>query len=136
MTSQTGKQSIPIHILPISWSKGNQKTKFGQLIEYNMGNIFLEKSYTKCGEEASPRPFSKKSKLSISVDQLSEMLHSLFLLYVQVEFYQKILQLRCWPLALTLHKAFLENKKRSGTSLPFSLSAWFLKENISHVIFN
>ena len=60
-----------------------------------MGNIFLEKSYTKCGEEASPRPFSKKSKLSISVDQLSEMLHSLFLLYVQVEFYQKILQLRC-----------------------------------------
>ena len=25
-------------------SKGNQVTKFGQLIEYNMRNIFLEKS--------------------------------------------------------------------------------------------
>ena len=39
-----------IHILPNnSRSKDNQTTKFGQLIEYNMINIFLEKSYTKCG---------------------------------------------------------------------------------------
>ena len=48
--------------------------KFGQLTEYNMKNIFLEKSYAKCGKEASPRPFYKKSKLSISLDQQSEML--------------------------------------------------------------
>ena len=27
---------------------------FGQLIEYNMRNNFLEKSYTKCAREASP----------------------------------------------------------------------------------
>ena len=58
-----------MHILPIiSGNKGNQKMKFGQLIEYNMRNI-LEKSYTKCGEETSPRPFSGKLKLSISLDQ-------------------------------------------------------------------
>ena len=56
--------------------------KFGQLIEYNMENIFLEESYSKCGEEFSPRSFSKKSKLSISQYQQSEMLYSLFLLYV------------------------------------------------------
>ena len=31
---------------------------FGQLIEYNMRNIFVEKSYTKYGEETIPRPFS------------------------------------------------------------------------------
>ena len=37
--------------------------KFGQLIEYNMRNIFLEKSYTKCGGETSPTAFSEKSKL-------------------------------------------------------------------------
>ena len=43
--------------------------KFGQLIECNMGNIFLEKSYTKCDGETSPRPFSEKLKLSISLDQ-------------------------------------------------------------------
>ena len=48
-------------------SKGNQTNKFGQLIEYNMRNIFLEKLYSKCGEETSRRPFSKKSKLSISL---------------------------------------------------------------------
>ena len=50
MTSQPGKQTIPIHILPyISRGKGNQTIKFGQLIEYDMRNIFLEKSYTKFG---------------------------------------------------------------------------------------
>ena len=43
--------------------------KFGQLIEYNMRNILLEKSYTKCGGETSPRPCSVKLKLSISLDQ-------------------------------------------------------------------
>ena len=43
--------------------------KYGQLIEYNMRNIFLGKSHTKCGGETSPRPFSGKLKLSISLDQ-------------------------------------------------------------------
>ena len=36
---------------------------------YNMRNIFLEKSYTKCGEETIPRPFLTLSKLSLSLDQ-------------------------------------------------------------------
>ena len=40
--------------------------KFGQLIEYDMRNTFLEKSYSKCGGETILRPFSKKPKLSIS----------------------------------------------------------------------
>ena len=44
---------------------------FGQLIEYNVRNIFLEKSYTKCGGETIARPFSKKSKLGISLDILT-----------------------------------------------------------------
>ena len=68
--SQPGKQRIAIHILPnISRSKDNQAIKFGQLIEYNMKNIFVEKSYTKYAGETIPRPLSKKSKLSISLDQ-------------------------------------------------------------------
>ena len=41
--------------------------KFGQLIEYNMGSIFVEKSYTICAEETIPAPLSEKSKLSISL---------------------------------------------------------------------
>ena len=56
MTSQPGKQTILIHILPkISRSEGNQTMKFDQLIEYNMRNIFFEKSYTKCGGETIPQ---------------------------------------------------------------------------------
>ena len=51
-------------------SKGNQTIKFGQLIEYNMRNIFLEKSYTECGKETSPRPFSEGLRLSIYLDGL------------------------------------------------------------------
>ena len=38
--------------------------KFGQLIEYNKMNIFVENSYIKCAGETIP-----KSKLSISLDQ-------------------------------------------------------------------
>ena len=62
----------------ISKSKLNQKMEFGQLIEHKMINIFLEKSYTKCSGEAIPRTISKKLKLSISLDQQSEFLISLF----------------------------------------------------------
>ena len=43
--------------------------KFGQLVEYNMKNISVEKPYTKCAGEVIPRPLSKKSKLSISLEQ-------------------------------------------------------------------
>ena len=68
---------------------------FGQLIEYNMRNIFLEKSYKKT-------------------------IHNLFL--------------SCRGFAFTSYKAFLKNKKRSGTSLPATLSAWLLKKYISLVI--
>ena len=54
--------------------------KFGQLIEYDMRNIFVEKSFSKCGGETIPRLFSKKSKLNISLDQQSKVSYSFFLL--------------------------------------------------------
>ena len=70
MTSQLGWQTVAIHILPnISKNEGNQRMKFGPLIEYNLTDIIVEKSYTKCGGETVPRPLSKKSKLRISLDQ-------------------------------------------------------------------
>ena len=43
--------------------------EFGQLMEYNMRKSFLEKSHSKYGGETSPRHFSGKLKLSISLDQ-------------------------------------------------------------------
>ena len=60
MTLQPGKQIIAMHISPnISRNKGNQTMKFGQLIEYNIRNIFLEKLLTKFGGETIPRSFLK-----------------------------------------------------------------------------
>ena len=58
--------------------------KFGQLIKNNMSIIFLEKLYTKCGREAILKPFSKKLKLSISLDQYSKVLYILFLLFAKL----------------------------------------------------
>ena len=52
----------------MSRSKSDQTMKFGQVIEHNMRNAFLEKLYAKCGGETISSPFSKKSKLSISLD--------------------------------------------------------------------
>ena len=68
----------------ISRSKGNQAMKFGQLIEYDMRNTFLNKSYTKCIEKIIPRPFSKKSKLNICLDLWPKVLCNLFLFYAKV----------------------------------------------------
>ena len=59
VTLQLTAQTIAVHALPnISRSKGNQTMKSGQLIEYNMRNIFLEKPCTKCGGKTIPRSFS------------------------------------------------------------------------------
>ena len=59
MTSESGLQTITIHILSnISQSKFNQTMKFGQLIEYNKKNIFLQILCGKWGRETSSRPLS------------------------------------------------------------------------------
>ena len=66
MTSPPGKQIIAIHILlNILISKGSQTMKLGQLIEYNMKNIFLEKSSTKCSREIILR------SLKIKIERIS-----------------------------------------------------------------
>ena len=61
MTSQPSYQTITIHILSnISRIKGKQTMEFGQLIEYNKENTFLQNLYRKWGKETSSRPFFKK----------------------------------------------------------------------------
>ena len=59
---------IAVHILPnISRSKGNQTMKFDQLMQDNMRNISVEKSYPQYAGEIISRLSSKKPKLSISL---------------------------------------------------------------------
>ena len=74
MTSQPGYQTVVMHILIIILrGKDNQTMKFRQLIEHNMTDIFLQKSYTECGRETSPRHFFEKLSLFISLDQQSKV---------------------------------------------------------------
>ena len=48
---------ITLQILPnISGTKGNKVTEIGELIEYNVRSIFIQKSCRKWGRETSNRP--------------------------------------------------------------------------------
>ena len=59
--------------------------KFGQLLEDNTKNLFLEKSCARYVEETSARHFFFLKKDDISLDQQSTVSYSLFLLYVHIE---------------------------------------------------
>ena len=52
-----------------------------------MSYNFLVKSYTKRGGEPIPKPFSKNSKLSVSLDQQSKVFIKFIIVY-QVEGYR------------------------------------------------
>ena len=117
MTSKPGYQTIETQILNnISRSKAKQAMKFGQLIEYNMRNIFREKSYAKCVRETISRSFSSLiSKLSMSLDQQSKVLYKFVFIVCKVADYRKIFKLRCRAFAFPSYKTF---KKKL---LPYSL---------------
>ena len=64
MTSQTGQQTITIHVLPnISRSKCNQTMKFRRLKKYCMSNTYFEKSDTKLDGKTIPRAFYLNPKI-------------------------------------------------------------------------
>ena len=91
MTSQSGKQTISTQILPnIPRSGDNHAMKFGQLIKYNKRNLSLETSLTKYGEGTIPKPYSKKSNLSILRIKSLKFYTVCFLL----EGHQKIVKLK------------------------------------------
>ena len=129
MTSQPGKQTIAIYILPsISKSKNNQTMKSGQLIEYNMRNFFLKNHTQNVVENLVPNPFLKNQNwayLWISSPKFTQFVY----IVCQVEGSRNILKLSCRPLTFTSSKAFLKSKKRSGTSISASFCAWFFKKN-------
>ena len=109
-------------------SKCNQTIQFGQLIECNLRNIFLEEKNVE--EELFPDSFLKIQK---SVYLWINILSFIYFVFTvcQVEDSRNWLKLCCRALAFTSNKAFLKNQKRSGTSLPVSFSTRFLKKNIS-----
>ena len=103
--------------------------KFGQLIGYKIRNVFLKKNHAQSMVETLfPDPFLENQNWEyIWINKVSKVL-CIFFIVCQLEDHRKWLKLRCRPLAFTSNKAFLKNKKRSGSSLPASFSAWFLKK--------
>ena len=62
-TSKSDKQTITVRILPnISRSKNNDTIKVGQLREYDMRDIFLEKSYKNVVLTLFSDPFLENQK--------------------------------------------------------------------------
>ena len=107
MTSQSGKQKITMRIFPnILRSKANQTMKFGQLTEYNMRNVFLEKSYTKCKGETIP--ITEKPKYVCFFSSVCFHCISSW----------GLLQLNYKPITFTSYKAFLKKQKEVWNETP------------------
>ena len=78
--------------------------KLGQLIEHNIRNIFLQKSYTICVGKTSPKPFSKKIKIEhISRSTVWNFIQFTFIV-CQVKPYQNIMKTICFCLIKSLLK--------------------------------
>ena len=61
MTSQSRKQTVSVHMSPnISRSKDKQVMKSGQLIKYNIRNIFLKNHTQNVEERVFPDPSLRK----------------------------------------------------------------------------
>ena len=83
---------------------------------------------TKCGgPDFNSRPFSRKLKLNIHLDQQSKLLYCLNLLYVQVKGYRNIQKSCADQLVLPQIKLF-KKQKRSRAILLALYSAKFLKK--------
>ena len=93
---------------------------------------FLSWSFQNVIEELFSDPFLKNKKVAYL--WINSLKFDSFFIVCQGDIYLKILKLSCKPLPSTSYKAFLKNKKRSGTSLPASFSAWLLKNNIIIII--
>ena len=108
----------------------NQMMKFTQLIEYNIWNIFPEKSYIKYSGESIPRPFSKKKKQIWGYLRINSLKFCRVCLYCMPSWglpkYIETELLTTWfyPFQPFLKK---KKKKRTENSLPASFSAWVLK---------
>ena len=84
--------------------------KIGQLKDCNINNVFLEKSYTKCGRETIPRLFSKNIKIEHISGSIVRSCIQFVLVASQVEGYQNILKLRRRPLTFTPYKGLCKTK--------------------------
>ena len=96
--------------------------RFSQSKQYNMRNVFLEKSYKKCGGKTSFRPFSKKGKLRL----VWSFIQFVFILYSSRRLAKKKVVTSCFYLI-----KFFKKSKR-GLELA---SLLHFVHNFSRIIF-
>ena len=96
--------------------------KFGQLIEYSMRNTFLKNHTQNVMEKLFPDPFMKIQNWAyLWINSLK--FYTVCLYYMPSYGLSKYIQTKPQTTCFYLIYSFL---KRSGTSLPASISAWFL----------
>ena len=99
--------------------------KSSQLIGCNVRNTFLEsqvlKYSTECRRETISRPFNKKLKSNISLNQQSQVLYSLFLLLT------KLKDIKIDHLLLPHLNLFLKKRDLQFVPLPNFLNDFFNK---------
>ena len=88
----------------------------------NIHNI-LEKLYTKWGVETIPRPFSKKSKLGVFLDQWSKVFTVCFDCMASCGLLKCIETKLLTTFFYLSYKPFLKNKEGSRNSLPALFAA-------------
>ena len=110
--------------------------KFGQLIGYNMRNIFLEENRTQNAVEILfPDPSLKNQNLLYLWIIGLKVLYSCFYCIPSWGGVSKSIETKVQTICFHLIQNFLKHKRRSGSSFPVWFFAWLLKKNISLVIF-
>ena len=91
---------------------------FGQLIGYIKGNIFLEKSFTKCGQEAMSKSFTRAVEIhqNLAADHL---------VLPHIKFFQKTKSLKLVFLPHFLHDVLKEKHASSYILSADQISLFF-----------
>ena len=89
--------------------------------------MFFEKSYAKCNRDTISRPFSKTSKLSMSLDKFSKVSNSLSLWYAKLRTIRTHWNQAADHLLLAHIKLFLITKDVKLVSLPHFLHKYLKK---------
>ena len=100
------------HIAKYLYKQRKPENYIWSVLEHNMRNIFLEKSYKKCDGETCPRSSSKKTKLSTSLDQHAKVLQFAFTVCPSQGLLTYILKLRCRSLVFYLIKKLFLKKQQ------------------------
>ena len=100
--------------------------KFGQLKQYSR-EILLWRSHTKCGEETSSRPFSKKNQNWAFISIRNLKIYTVFFLFMSSSRAIKIYWNWHADELLMPHLKLLLKTERE-TSLAASFSTWFFEQ--------